>query len=53
MNQLATRRQSLLEAAYTGVIDPAAWQALISDYLAVEAEYNAAYCVRKVRELCQ
>ena len=44
---LAARRQSLLEAAYRGVIDLAAWQALISDYLAIGAEYNAAYCVRK------
>ncbi len=53
LNQLTTRRQSLLEAAYRGFVDLAAWQALIRDYLAMGAEFNAAYCVRKVRELCQ
>ena len=53
LTQLATRRQGLLKAAYSGFVDLAAWQALISDYLAIGAEYNAAYCVRKVRELCR
>lgn len=49
--QLAMRRQSLLEAAYRGAVDLAAWQALITDYLTIGAAYNAAWCVRKVREL--
>ena len=49
--QLATRRQSLLERAYSGFVDMAAWNQLIADYLAIGADYNAAYCVRKVNEL--
>lgn len=53
LNQLAIRRQRLLEAAYRGFVDMAAWNRLISDYLAIGAEYNAAYCVRKMREICQ
>ena len=51
--QLATRRQSLLERAYSGFVDMVAWRQLITDYLAIGANYNAAWCVRKVRELCR
>lgn len=53
MKKLAERRQTLLEAAYRGVIDLAAWNQLISDYLAAGAYFNAAYCIRKVRELSE
>ena len=49
--RLATRRQRLLELAYSGIIDMIAWQALIGDYLAVGANFNAAYCMRKLKEL--
>ena len=49
--QLATRRQRLLERAYSGFVDMAAWKQLITDYLAIGANYNAAWCVRKVNEL--
>ena len=48
--QLATRRQSLLERAYSGFVDMAAWNQLIADYLVIGANYNAAYCVRKVQQ---
>ena len=48
--QLATRRQSLLERAYSGFVDMAAWKQLITDYLAIGANYNAAWCVRKVQQ---
>ena len=48
--QLATRRQSLLERAYSGFVDMAAWNQLIADYLAIGANYNAAWCVRKVQQ---
>ena len=49
--QLATRRQSLLERAYSGFVDMAAWKKqLITDYLAIGANYNAAWCVRKVQQ---
>lgn len=49
--QLATRRQRLLERAYSGFVDMAVWNQLITDYLAIGANYNAAWCVRRVREL--
>ena len=48
--QLATRRQSLLERACSGFVDMVAWNQLITDYLAIGENYNAAYCVRKVQQ---
>ena len=48
--QLATRRQRLLECAYSGLVDMAVWNELITDYLAIGANYNAAWCVRKVQQ---
>jgi len=51
LQTLAIRRQALLELAYRGRIDLLAWQALIAAYIAIEANFNAAWCIMKIHQL--
>ncbi len=47
---LAAERQTLLEQAYAGEIDPAAWGSLTSRYKAAGMEINAAWMQRKLTQ---
>lgn len=47
---LASERQALLEPAYTGEYDPAAWAALVRRYEVGGFEINAAWARRKAAQ---
>jgi hypothetical protein len=47
---LAAERQTLLEQAYAGKVDPAAWGSLTGRYKAAGMEINAAWMQRKLTQ---